>query len=112
MYISRLFRKLNGPRFQFATRNISQNNAAVPSPKKINTDMIGPSDPVSNLRRIVFKQPHDETDLEKVYRQKRLAVQEWNQVFWTKHNTSFFQVCNFFPLRFLEPCYQSQATFF
>ncbi|KAJ2952476.1 hypothetical protein O0L34_g6787 [Tuta absoluta] len=62
-----------------------------PNPKKINTDMIGPPDPVSNLRRVIVKQPTDETELEKRYRELRLEVQEWNQNFWTKHNSRFFQ---------------------
>ncbi|KPJ07392.1 UPF0671 protein CG14806 [Papilio machaon] len=53
--------------------------------------MVGPPDPVSNLRRIVFKQPNDETKLEKKYRELRMDVQEWNQKFWTQHNSSFFQ---------------------
>ncbi|KAI5646145.1 hypothetical protein NE865_01607 [Phthorimaea operculella] len=53
--------------------------------------MIGPPDPVSNLRRVIIKQPTDETELEKRYRELRLEVQEWNQNFWTKHNSRFFQ---------------------
>ncbi|CAG9095549.1 unnamed protein product [Plutella xylostella] len=63
----------------------------IPNPKKISTDMIGPVDPVSNLRRIIFKQPPKESDLEKRYRLLRSEVQEWNQTFWTQHNTRFFQ---------------------
>lgn len=63
-----------------------------PNPKKITTDMIGPVDPVSNLRKIIFKQPPNETELEKLYRDKRTETQEWNQVFWTQHNSRFFQV--------------------
>lgn len=63
-----------------------------PNPKKIGSDMIGPPDPVSNLRRIIFKQPSNETDIEKRYRELRGEVQEWNQKFWTQHNTRFFQV--------------------
>ncbi|XP_030023529.2 COA8 family protein CG14806, mitochondrial [Manduca sexta] len=62
-----------------------------PNPKKITTDMVGPPDPVSNLRRIVFKQPENETTLEKQYRNMRSEVQEWNQNFWTQHNSRFFQ---------------------
>lgn len=63
-----------------------------PNPKKITSDMVGPPDPVSNLRRIVFKQPNNETKLEKKYREMRTEVQEWNQDFWTQHNSRFFQV--------------------
>ncbi|CAH2074719.1 unnamed protein product, partial [Iphiclides podalirius] len=53
--------------------------------------MIGPPDPVSNLRRIVFKQPVNESGLEERYRKLRIEVQEWNQKFWTQHNSRFFQ---------------------
>ncbi|XP_068629682.1 COA8 family protein CBG23705, mitochondrial [Battus philenor] len=62
-----------------------------PNAKKITSDMVGPPDPVSNLRRIVFKQPANETGLERRYREMRTEVQEWNQRFWTQHNSSFFQ---------------------
>lgn len=67
-----------------------------PNPKKISTDMIGPPDPVSNLRRIIFKQPVTETELEKKLREMRSEVQDWNQNFWTQHNSRFYKVCNFF----------------
>ncbi|XP_026763848.2 COA8 family protein CG14806, mitochondrial [Galleria mellonella] len=62
-----------------------------PNPTKISSDMVGPPDPVSNLRRIVFKQAQDETALERRYRRMRTEVQEWNQEFWTRHNSRFFQ---------------------
>lgn len=67
-----------------------------PSPNKISSDMIGPPDPVSNLRKIIFKKPKDETNLERKYRILRNEVQEWNQNFWTQHNSRFFKVvlCN------------------
>lgn len=53
------------------------------------TDVIGPPDPVSNLRPIVFAKAESENSLEKEYRQAREDTQTWNQTFWTKHNTSF-----------------------
>ncbi|XP_026329866.1 APOPT family protein CG14806, mitochondrial [Hyposmocoma kahamanoa] len=62
-----------------------------PNPKKISTDMIGPPDPASNLRRIIFKQSVNETELEKKYREMRAEVQDWNQNFWTQHNSRFYQ---------------------
>ncbi|CAG4906821.1 unnamed protein product [Colias eurytheme] len=62
-----------------------------PNPQKISTDMVGPPDPVSNLRRIVFKQPANEGQLEKKYRELRAEVQDWNQEFWTQHNSRFFK---------------------
>ncbi|KAM3961842.1 cytochrome c oxidase assembly factor 8 [Aphomia sociella] len=53
--------------------------------------MIGPPDPVSNLRKVVFKQQQNETALEKRYREMRVEVQDWNHNFWTLHNSRFFQ---------------------
>ncbi|XP_072944304.1 COA8 family protein CG14806, mitochondrial [Epargyreus clarus] len=62
-----------------------------PNPHKITSDMVGPPDPVSNLRKVIFKKPKDETALEKRYREMRSEVQDWNQNFWTQHNSRFFQ---------------------
>lgn len=54
--------------------------------------MVGPPDPVSNLRTIIFKEPLNETHLEKRYRELRADVQDWNHKFWTQHNSRFYQV--------------------
>uniref|UniRef100_A0A2A4JI94 Apoptogenic protein 1, mitochondrial n=1 Tax=Heliothis virescens TaxID=7102 RepID=A0A2A4JI94_HELVI len=62
-----------------------------PNPRRISTDMVGPPDPVSNLRRVIFRIPPNETELEKQYREMRTEVQEWNQKFWEKHNSRFYQ---------------------
>ncbi|CAK1552662.1 unnamed protein product [Leptosia nina] len=62
-----------------------------PNPTKISCDMVGPPDPVSNLRKIIFKKAATETQLEKKYRELRTEVQEWNQTFWTLHNSRFFK---------------------
>lgn len=63
-----------------------------PNPKRISTDMVGPPDPVSNLRTVIFRQPINETQLEKRYRELRAEVQEWNHKFWAQHNSRFYQV--------------------
>ncbi|XP_012269369.1 COA8 family protein CG14806, mitochondrial [Athalia rosae] len=60
----------------------------VPSPED-RLDAIGPPDPVSNLRPIVFAVPNNETALEKTYRETRVSTQAWNQEFWSKHNARF-----------------------
>ncbi|XP_053625929.1 COA8 family protein CBG23705, mitochondrial [Plodia interpunctella] len=77
------------------TRMVSDSNSVqsvqLPNPTKISSDMVGPPDPVSNLRRIIFRQPQNETTLEKRYREMRSEVQEWNQEFWSQHNSRFFQ---------------------
>ncbi|XP_076291034.1 cytochrome c oxidase assembly factor 8 isoform X2 [Lasioglossum baleicum] len=54
-------------------------------------DIIGPPDPVSNLRPIIFAKPKNETHLERKYRETREATQIWNQNFWTRHNTCFIE---------------------
>ncbi|KAJ8725370.1 hypothetical protein PYW08_003553 [Mythimna loreyi] len=53
--------------------------------------MVGPPDPVSNLRKVIFRIPPNETELERKYREMRTEVQEWNQTFWEKHNSRFYQ---------------------
>jgi hypothetical protein len=62
------------------------------SPKPTTHDMIGPPDPVSNLRPIVFHVPRNEHAVEKEFRVRREEVQKWNEAFWTKHNQSFITV--------------------
>ncbi|XP_053983588.1 cytochrome c oxidase assembly factor 8 [Hylaeus volcanicus] len=57
----------------------------------IKPDIIGPPDPISNLRPIKFSIPWNETNLEKKYREAREDTQLWNQNFWVKHNTSFIK---------------------
>ncbi|KAL0103339.1 hypothetical protein PUN28_017549 [Cardiocondyla obscurior] len=52
-------------------------------------DIIGPPDPISNLRPIVFANSTKETYSEKRYRELRKEAQQWNQIFWSKHNTNF-----------------------
>ncbi|XP_011690176.1 PREDICTED: apoptogenic protein 1, mitochondrial [Wasmannia auropunctata] len=54
-------------------------------------DVIGPPDPVSNLRPVVFASRSKETYLEKSYRELREETQQWNQIFWSKHNTNFIE---------------------
>ncbi|XP_034176140.1 cytochrome c oxidase assembly factor 8 [Osmia lignaria lignaria] len=54
-------------------------------------DLIGPPDPVSNLRPIIFARSKNESNLEKKYREAREDTQLWNEHFWKKHNTSFIQ---------------------
>ncbi|XP_076670704.1 COA8 family protein CG14806, mitochondrial-like isoform X1 [Andrena cerasifolii] len=55
------------------------------------TDIIGPPDPISNLRPIIFARSPNETNLEKRYREAREATQLWNQDFWLRHNASFIE---------------------
>ncbi|XP_076242672.1 cytochrome c oxidase assembly factor 8 isoform X2 [Calliopsis andreniformis] len=65
---------------------------ACPNLKSISQiDIIGPPDPVTNLRPIIFAKSQNETSLEKRYREAREDTQLWNQKFWTRHNNSFIQ---------------------
>lgn len=80
-----------------STRSMSEAKVVQPpNPKKITSDMVGPPDPVSNLRKIIFREAPNESALEKRHRQMRAEVQKWNHNFWTQHNSRFFQVCNNF----------------
>lgn len=55
-------------------------------------DIIGPPDPVSNLRPIIRKQHLHETALQQRLRKVQDDTQLWNQKFWTKHNINFVKV--------------------
>ncbi|XP_076167951.1 cytochrome c oxidase assembly factor 8 isoform X2 [Ptiloglossa arizonensis] len=57
----------------------------------LRTDIIGPPDPISNLRPIIFAKYNGEKKLETQYRKAREDTQLWNQNFWTQHNTSFIE---------------------
>jgi hypothetical protein len=54
--------------------------------------MIGPPDPISNLRLVVYHVPKNEEEIEKAFRIRREEVQKWNEAFWRKHNQSFITV--------------------
>ncbi|XP_076749013.1 cytochrome c oxidase assembly factor 8 [Xylocopa sonorina] len=54
-------------------------------------DLIGPPDPITNLRPIIFAIPKNESKLERKYRKAREDTQNWNHNFWTKHNISFIE---------------------
>ena len=52
-------------------------------------DQIGPADPESNLRRVKFKIPDQETRLEKKLRELKEETWNWNHTFWATHNKEF-----------------------
>ncbi|KAM4723339.1 cytochrome c oxidase assembly factor 8 [Anableps anableps] len=52
-------------------------------------DWIGPPNPLSNLRPIVYRIRENESDLEKQLRKLRQETEDWNHEFWTKQNVSF-----------------------
>ncbi|KAK9501644.1 hypothetical protein O3M35_012335 [Rhynocoris fuscipes] len=55
----------------------------------IRGDIVGPPNPISNIRPITFHIPKNETSLEKVFRLKREDVQKWHEEFWSQHNLQF-----------------------
>ena len=55
-------------------------------------DWIGPVDKRSNLRKIQFAEPLEETEREAEFRKKRQETYEWNHRFWAKQNQKFIQV--------------------
>lgn len=57
-----------------------------------NVDLIGPPDPVSKLRPIVRRIVVNESALQQKLRELQDETQEWNQKFWSEHNTRFIQV--------------------
>ncbi|CAB3366385.1 Hypothetical predicted protein [Cloeon dipterum] len=59
-------------------------------------DMVGPPDKVSNIRPIRFHIPANESPVEKEYRLTRQEVLQWNQDFWSNHNTKFLKERNEF----------------
>jgi hypothetical protein len=74
--------------FQCATRKPSKSA----SPNPATHDMIGPPDPLSNLRPVAYHVPRNEQEIEKAFRIRREEVQKWNEAFWRKHNQSFITV--------------------
>ncbi|XP_038584016.1 cytochrome c oxidase assembly factor 8-like [Micropterus salmoides] len=52
-------------------------------------DWIGPPNPLSNLRPIVYHVPANETELEKRLRHLRQETEDWNHDFWAKQNITF-----------------------
>lgn len=62
---------------------------AIKPPQYPAEDWIGPVDNKSNLNRIRFAQPEDETKIEERYRLLRQATHMWNQEFWSNHNEKF-----------------------
>lgn len=56
-------------------------------------EWIGPPNPLSNLRPIVYRIPENETELEKRLRHLRQETEDWNHEFWTEQNITFSKVC-------------------
>lgn len=54
-------------------------------------DLIGPPNPVSNLRPVKFAVRENETKLDKLLRQKQEELNSWNEDFWKKHNERYLK---------------------
>ncbi|XP_056151657.1 cytochrome c oxidase assembly factor 8 [Lampris incognitus] len=59
-----------------------------PAPNSMH-DWIGPPNPLSNLRPIIYHIHENETELEKRLRNLRQETEDWNHDFWTNQNISF-----------------------
>ncbi|KAM6912166.1 cytochrome c oxidase assembly factor 8 [Xenentodon cancila] len=65
-----------------------KNSAFSPEPSS-KYDWIGPPNPLSNLRPIIYHIPENESELDKQLRKLRQDTEDWNHDFWTKQNISF-----------------------
>ncbi|XP_012731359.2 cytochrome c oxidase assembly factor 8 [Fundulus heteroclitus] len=73
-----------------ATRQNPPTKASTLRPEPSPThDWIGPPNPLSNLRPIVYRINEKESDLEKQLRKLRQETEDWNHSFWAKQNVSF-----------------------
>lgn len=68
-------------------------------------DWIGPPNPLSNMRPIVYRIPENETQLEKRLRHLRQETEDWNHEFWSHQNLTFSKVHQlFFLIRACKWC--------
>ena len=63
-----------------------------PTGISIRGDIVGPPNPISNIRPITFHIPHNETSLERRFRIKKEEVHNWHEEFWKHHNKKFMAV--------------------
>ncbi|XP_051942122.1 cytochrome c oxidase assembly factor 8 [Hippocampus zosterae] len=52
-------------------------------------DWIGPPNPLSNMRPIVYRVPPNESELERRLRNMRQDTEDWNHQFWSQQNLTF-----------------------
>lgn len=57
-----------------------------------NVDLIGPPDPLSNLRPVIRRRLLNETPSQQRLREAQDDTQAWNQEFWSEHNIRFLKV--------------------
>ncbi|KAM9354753.1 cytochrome c oxidase assembly factor 8 [Pholidichthys leucotaenia] len=65
-----------------------QRSVVRPEPSSTH-DWVGPPNPLSNLRPIIYHIPENETELEKRLRNLRQETEDWNHNFWTNQNINF-----------------------
>ena len=73
-------------------------------------DLVGPPDTASNLRPIKFKIPENETELQKRLRNLREETQEFNQKFWSQHNSEFVEGRDAHIQKVLKEKYQNEVN--
>nr|XP_061798615.1 cytochrome c oxidase assembly factor 8-like [Nerophis lumbriciformis] len=52
-------------------------------------DWIGPPNPLSNLRPIIYREAKNESEVEKRLRNMRQDTEDWNHQFWAEQNLTF-----------------------
>ncbi|XP_008276449.1 cytochrome c oxidase assembly factor 8 isoform X2 [Stegastes partitus] len=89
---------LPSPRLSAACSRPSSSGPAAPQDRTAKTfrpaassthDWIGPPNPLSNLRPIVYHVPENESELERRLRHLRQETEDWNHDFWTNQNITF-----------------------
>ncbi|XP_034949537.1 COA8 family protein CG14806, mitochondrial [Chelonus insularis] len=83
------YQRWNHFRYSHSLHSSNSKFNLVKNTKTENADVIGPPDEISNLRPIIFAKSKNETKLEKEYREMREDTQNWNQQFWSEHNSRF-----------------------
>ncbi|XP_022606365.1 apoptogenic protein 1, mitochondrial isoform X2 [Seriola dumerili] len=73
----------------FRTDPVNKTRSAFRPAANSTHDWIGPPNPLSNLRPIVYHVPENESELEKRLRHLRQETEDWNHDFWTKQNITF-----------------------
>ncbi|XP_077476803.1 cytochrome c oxidase assembly factor 8 [Stigmatopora argus] len=52
-------------------------------------DWIGPPNPLSNLRPIIYRKGKNESEVERRLRNMRQDTEDWNHIFWAEQNLMF-----------------------
>ena len=71
-----------------SSRFLQQRTVLHPEPEP-DCDIIGPPDPDSNIRKVIYSRKNNRTD--EMLDKERMETNEWNSKFWKQHNKTFFK---------------------